>query len=99
MIRKSPSYGAQNDTEYARKYNELAYAAMKNVTEQRITENAAKLLYGERLSGSVSRMETFASCAFSHFAKYGLQLEERKLYEIGAADLGTLFMKLSSYIP
>lgn len=81
----------KSDTEYAKKYNQLACAALKSVDEQRITENAARLLYGEKLMGSVSRMETFASCAFAHFAKYGLELEERKLYEIGAADLGTLF--------
>lgn len=81
----------KNDTVYAKKYNELADIALRKVSEQRITQNAARLLYGEKLVGSVSRMETFASCAFAHFAKYGLELEERKLYEIGAADLGTLF--------
>lgn len=90
-IEKAMLVVLKSDTEYAKKYNELASIALRSVDEQRITENAARLLYGERLMGSVSRMETFAACAFAHFAKYGLELEERKLYEIGAADLGTLF--------
>lgn len=81
----------KTDTEYAKKYRELADTMLRSVSDETISRKAAMLLYGEKLCGSVSRMETFASCAFAHFAKYGLVLEERKLYEIGAADLGTLF--------
>lgn len=79
------------DSQLGRKMEELADTALRSVTEERITKEAAKLLYGEILKGSVSRMETYASCAFAHFAKYGLDLEERHFYELGAADLGTLF--------
>lgn len=74
-----------------KKMKELADTGLRNVTEERITREAARRLYGEIVTGSVSRMETYASCAFAHFAKYGLELEERRLYELGAADLGTLF--------
>lgn len=81
----------KSDTGYAKKYRQLADTMLRSVSEETISRRAAQLLYGERLTGSVSRMETFAACAFEHFAKYGLALEERKLYEIGAADLGTLF--------
>lgn len=79
------------DEKNLKSMKELACTALRSVTDETITRTAAKLLYGERLTGSVSRMETYASCAFAHFMKYGLELEERRLYEIGAADLGTLF--------
>lgn len=79
------------DSQVAHRFGELADSVLRDVTDEHISRAAATALYGEVLTGSVSRMETFASCAFAHFAKYGLQLEERRVYELGAADLGTLF--------
>lgn len=51
----------------------------------------ASLIYGEDINKSASRIEQFYSCAFAHFAAYGLRLEDRKIYEIDSADIGTLF--------
>ena len=36
-------------------------------------------------------MEKYASCAYAHFLQYGLELMERREYELAAADIGTLF--------
>ncbi len=79
------------NSQFAIRYKELSDRLVRQVSDEQISEAAARLLYGEVLSGSVSRMEKFAGCAFAHFAAYGLGLEERKIYEIGVADLGTLF--------
>ncbi|MCD8346376.1 MAG: exodeoxyribonuclease V subunit gamma [Lachnospiraceae bacterium] len=43
------------------------------------------------ISASVTRLELFAGCAFSHFASYGLRLRSREEYGLQATDLGTLF--------
>lgn len=56
-----------------------------------ITPANASLIYGDDISKSASRIELFYSCAFAHFAAYGLRLEDRKIYEIDSADIGTLF--------
>jgi len=48
-------------------------------------------LYGGTLRTSVSRMELFAACPFSHFAAYGLKLAERKTFRLEAPDIGQLF--------
>jgi ATP-dependent helicase/nuclease subunit B len=48
-------------------------------------------LFGQRLRTSVSRLEKFATCPFAHFSAYGLKLQERPLYKLGAPDLGHFF--------
>lgn len=50
-----------------------------------------RLYGGTTLRGSVSRMEKFVSCPFSHFASYGLKLKDRQLYKLQAPDIGQLF--------
>lgn len=52
--------------------------------------NALKL-YGEDIAKSASRIEQFYNCAFAHFVSYGLRLQERAVYSVNSADIGTLF--------
>lgn len=48
-------------------------------------------LYGKQLKMSVSRLERFQSCPFSHFSSHGLRLAERTLYKLERFDVGELF--------
>ncbi len=48
-------------------------------------------LYGDVLSGSVSRYEKYSECPFKHFLSYGIRLEKRPEYEIAATDVGTIY--------
>ncbi|KQL46279.1 ATP-dependent nuclease subunit B [Brevibacillus choshinensis] len=48
-------------------------------------------LYGKQLKMSVSRLERFQSCPFSHFSSHGLRLSERTLYKLERFDVGELF--------
>ena len=43
------------------------------------------------LKNSVSRLEKFAACAYAHFLKYGLTLEERDKYSFESVDMGNVF--------
>ena len=43
-----------------------------------------------RLTGSVTRFESYRACPFQHFANYGLRLKERKTYKFQKLDLGNL---------
>ncbi|MCF6136768.1 helicase-exonuclease AddAB subunit AddB [Pseudalkalibacillus berkeleyi] len=56
-----------------------------------LKSNTSKQLYGDHLKASVSRMEKHQSCPFSHFASYGLNLQERQLFRLEAPDIGQLF--------
>lgn len=51
----------------------------------------SRMLYGKKLRTSVSRMERFVACPFSHFASHGLKLKERQVYRLEAPDIGQLF--------
>lgn len=57
----------------------------------KLEQAVAKLIYGEIMSGSISRLEQFNDCAYAHFLKYGLGLSERRSYEIQAFDIGNLY--------
>ncbi|WP_246938671.1 helicase-exonuclease AddAB subunit AddB [Bacillus pinisoli] len=59
--------------------------------EQTLPSPISEELYGQTLVGSVSRMELFQSCPFSHFASYGLRLQERQIYRLEAPDIGQFF--------
>ncbi|WP_102347413.1 helicase-exonuclease AddAB subunit AddB [Bacillus sp. Marseille-P3661] len=58
---------------------------------ERLTQQVSKLLYGDHIQASVSRMELFQSCPFSQFISYGLKLEERQIFRLEAPDIGQLF--------
>lgn len=62
-------------------------------TNQAVTlsEETANELYGETICASVSRMERYHACAFSHFAQHGLKLRERQIFRLEAPDIGELF--------
>lgn len=77
------------------KWNEvlerLVEAGFYRPPEDRISKEMAERLYGEKVEGSVTRLERFAACAFAHFLSYGLRLKERKEYKFEALDLGNIF--------
>ncbi|MGE5702018.1 MAG: PD-(D/E)XK nuclease family protein, partial [Clostridia bacterium] len=56
-----------------------------------LTKRRSKALYGEQLRMSVSRLERFQACPFSHFASHGLKLNERLMYRLERFDVGELF--------
>ena len=53
----------------------------------------ARALYGRRYFGTVSRLETYRSCPFRHFAQYGLKALPRKEFREKKADIGSFSHK------
>lgn len=56
---------------------------------ERLQEATVRALYPNRVTTSVSRLETFASCPFSHFAGSVLRLSERELFRLEPPGMGT----------
>lgn len=57
----------------------------------KLPEQVSHELYGDLIQASVSRMEMFHSCPFSHFAHHGLKLRDRQIFRLDAPDIGELF--------
>lgn len=70
-------------------YTNEAKPLSKEMTEQ---------LYGTEIQTSVSRIEMFSSCPFSHFAQYGLKLKERSVFRLEPPGIGELFHGALKYI-
>lgn len=81
----------QNKLGREQELDKLCEAAFYQRKESGISKKAARNLYGATLFGSVTRMENYASCAFSHFLTYGLGLEQRPEYKVALPDIGTLY--------
>ncbi len=69
----------------------LIRQAVMLAEKEQLSPETAKSLYGNTIVGSVTRMEQYARCAFAHFLKYGLCLEERQEYRLQAPDIGNLY--------
>lgn len=66
----------------------LAGLGYSNQPERMNTARAASL-YGNPLNVSISRLETYASCPFSYYVRYGLNAEERSIFRLNPVDMGT----------
>ena len=75
---------------YTGRIRQLTELSLFRKGADRITREAAAALYGEVEKSGATRLERFASCAFAHFLRYGLRLQERVRYEFRPADMGTL---------
>ncbi len=80
-----------DEPRWQRKLKALMDAACFSRKEDEIDGAVARALYGRLLSGSVTRLEQFAACAYAHFLQYGLSLSEREVCGLEAVDLGNVF--------
>ena len=81
-----------HSTEHADECERLCDAVFFDPSPESIGSETAGILYGkERLEGSVSRLETFNKCPFSHFMTYGLRARERKEFSAESSDDGSFF--------
>lgn len=69
----------------------LRRAAFLHYQESGLSRAVARALYGMQLENSVSRLETYASCAYRHFLQYGLTLREREEFGFESVDMGNAF--------
>lgn len=60
-------------------------------TVSSMSKTSAQSLYGSTMNSSVSKLETYASCPFMFYLRYGLNAKERKVYKLETPDVG-IFM-------
>ena len=74
-----------------RSLNRLGAALDRARAADALTPSVAKALYGALHHQSITRLELFASCPFSYYARYGLQPERIESYALNARDEGSFF--------
>ena len=79
-----------NNPRYCTVTKKLIEAAFIRKPVDQISKSVAKALYGEVSPNSATRLERFSACAFAHFLKYGLEVQERAEYEFKAMDMGNV---------
>ena len=72
----------------------LLSASTVAVKPTHIDRAVARVLYGENMHNSVSRLETFAECAYRHFITYGLSLNDRREYDVLKTDIGVVYHRV-----
>lgn len=77
--------------EYAPLLRKLTDAAFYRYEKGQLPAKVAKALYGQILINSISRLETYAACAYRHFLQYGLALKEREEFSFESVDMGNVF--------
>lgn len=81
----------REDGKFAKLTEEMTEAAFMHYRHSPLSKTVARSIYGTMLENSVSRLEQFAACAYSHFLQYGLKLKEREEYGFEQVDLGNLY--------
>jgi ATP-dependent helicase/nuclease subunit B len=89
--------GLLNDICSDEKFAELGLNVLSAINY----DNCARLdgdvvgeLFGSRIQSSATRLSTFAACPYQYFARYTLQLEERKEFKFEPLDLGDFYHKV-----
>ena len=69
----------------------LTDAAFRRYRDGGLSAAVARALYGVRLENSVTRLETYAACAYRHFLQFGLALKERGEFTFETVDMGNVY--------
>lgn len=79
---------------YAGRFEKALLGKNHHLRDDLLSEKVSRELYGKTLLNSISRLEQFSKCPFSHFARYGLNANERVAYDITMPQLGLIFHRV-----
>lgn len=80
-----------NKERWKEKLNLAIEGLYHNNQQEKIDKEYTRQIYQLPFRSSISRLEKYVNCPYSHFVKYGLAPEERKVHEIKSPDMGMLF--------
>jgi len=73
------------------KVGQMLDAAFAQYHPEPLAVETARGIYGDVFRNSISRLEQFAGCAYTHFVKYGLKLQPDEEFLFESVDMGTIF--------
>ena len=81
-------YFYDKDRDELERLIQAKYAGFSN---NPISSNVARAVYGNHIEGSVTRIEQYARCAYAYYLKYGLRLREREIKGFENVDIGNIY--------
>jgi len=84
-------YRVYGEETLAGKRSFLTDAAFRRYQDTGLSAAVARALYGKYLENSVTRLETYAACAYRHFLQFGLTLKERQEFSFENVDMGNVY--------
>ena len=81
-------YFYDKDRDELERLIQAKYAGFSN---NPISSNVARAVYGSHIEGSVTRIEQYARCAYAYYLKYGLRLREREIKGFENVDIGNIY--------
>jgi ATP-dependent helicase/nuclease subunit B len=69
-------------------------SAINYGNKAQLNENVVEELFGRQLRSSATRLGTFAACPYRYFARYVLQLQERREFKFEPLDLGLFYHRV-----
>ena len=79
----------KNNPEWLNKLNNALDGLDYTNVPEKINKENVKRLYGDTLHTTVSRLESFRSCSFAYYLKYGLKLSDKEKMDIKPIDTGS----------
>lgn len=101
------AFGGVTHAEINQEYNKLKHHLSPNFKyfvenlvfgEREFVINQAREIFFLNNKTSVSQLETYFSCPYSFFAKYGLRLKEKKDAALSSLDVGTIVHKFAELV-
>lgn len=80
------------DRQLGKVFQTMRKALRSKHGSDKLPQELARELFAPKgfIRGSVTRLECYNNCPFQYYAKYGLQLQERKVRRFSNPELGTL---------
>jgi len=70
------------------------FSAINYDNRARLDSDVVQELFGRQIAGSATRLSTFAACPYQYFARYILELNERKEFKFEPLDLGVFYHRV-----
>jgi ATP-dependent helicase/nuclease subunit B len=72
----------------------IVAAAIHYDNRAQLDKDVVEEFFGQRITSSATKLNTFAACPYQHFARYMLELEERKEFKFEPLDLGLFYHRV-----
>ena len=82
--------GICSDEELAELGGEVVYSINYN-NRAELNKRIVDELFGRKMSSSATRLSNFAACPYQYFARYVLELKERKEFKFEPLDIGRFY--------